>query len=103
MPAASAGGLKPIKVNMVVKRGVNEQRVLPMARYFRAQGHILRFIEYMDVGHSNGWRLSDLVPAPEIVRLIDSEMPLEPMKPNYPGEVANRWRYRDGAGEVGVI
>jgi cyclic pyranopterin phosphate synthase len=101
--AAAAAGLKPIKVNMVVKRGVNEQSVLPMARFFRAEGHILRFIEYMDVGHSNGWRLSDVVPAAEIVRLIDSEMPLEPMEPNYPGEVANRWRYRDGAGEVGVI
>jgi cyclic pyranopterin phosphate synthase len=101
--AASAAGLKPIKVNMVVKRGVNEQSVLPMARFFRAEGHILRFIEYMDVGHSNGWRLSDVVPAAEIIRQIDSEMPLEPVDPNYVGEVANRWRYRDGAGEVGVI
>jgi cyclic pyranopterin phosphate synthase len=101
--AAAAAGLKPIKVNMVVKRGVNEQSVLPMARYFRAKGQVLRFIEYMDVGHSNGWRLSDVVPAAEIVRLIDAEMPLEPMQPNYPGEVANRWRYRDGGGEVGVI
>jgi cyclic pyranopterin phosphate synthase len=101
--AAAAAGLKPIKVNMVVKRGVNEQSVIPMARFFRAEGHILRFIEYMDVGHSNGWHLTDVVPAAEIVRLIDSEMPLELMKPNYPGEVANRWRYRDGGGEVGVI
>jgi cyclic pyranopterin phosphate synthase len=101
--AAAAAGLKPIKVNMVVKRGVNEQSVIPMARFFRAEGHILRFIEYMDVGHSNGWHLTDVVPAAEIVRLIDSEMPLEPMKQNYPGEVANRWRYRDGGGEVGVI
>jgi cyclic pyranopterin phosphate synthase len=101
--AAAAAGLKPIKVNMVVKRGVNEQSVIPMARFFRAEGHILRFIEYMDVGHSNGWHLTDVVPAAEIVRLIDSEMPLEQMKPNYPGEVANRWRYRDGGGEVGVI
>ena len=100
---AAAAGLKPIKVNMVVKRGVNEGSVLPMARYFRAQGHILRFIEYMDVGHSNGWRLSDVVPAAEIIRLIDTEMPLERMGPNYPGEVANRWHYRDGGGEVGVI
>jgi GTP 3',8-cyclase len=101
--AAAAAGLKPIKVNMVVKRGVNEQSVLPMARYFRAEGHVLRFIEYMDVGHSNGWRLSEVVPAAEVVRLIDSEMPLERIEPNYPGEVANRWRYRDGTGEVGVI
>ena len=101
--AAAAAGLKPIKVNMVVKRGVNEQSVLPMARFFRAEGHILRFIEYMDVGHSNGWRLSDVVPAAEIVRQIDSDMPLEQMEPNYRGEVANRWRYRDGGGEVGVI
>jgi GTP 3',8-cyclase len=101
--AAAAAGLKPIKVNMVVKRGVNEQSVVPMARFFRAEGHILRFIEYMDVGHSNGWRLSDVVPAAEIVRLIDSDMPLEQMVPNYRGEVANRWRYRDGGGEVGVI
>jgi GTP 3',8-cyclase len=101
--AAAAAGLKTIKVNMVVKRGVNETSVLPMARYFRAQGHILRFIEYMDVGHSNGWRLSDVVPAAEIIRMIDAEMPLERMEPNYPGEVANRWRYRDGGGEVGVI
>jgi GTP 3',8-cyclase len=101
--AAAAAGLKPIKVNMVVKRGVNEQSVIPMARFFRAEGHILRFIEYMDVGHSNGWHLRDVVPAAEIVRLIDSEMPLEPVAPNYPGEVANRWRYRNGGGEVGVI
>ena len=101
--AAAAAGLKPIKVNMVVKRGVNETSVLPMARYFRAQGHILRFIEYMDVGHSNGWRLSDVVPAAEIIRMIDAEMPLELTEANYPGEVANRWRYRDGGGEVGVI
>ena len=101
--AAAAAGLKPIKVNMVVKRGLNEQSVLPMARFFRAQGQILRFIEYMDVGHSNGWRLSDVVPAAEIVRLIDADMPLELVPPNYPGEVANRWRYRDGGGEVGVI
>lgn len=101
--AAAAAGLKPVKVNMVVKRGVNEQSVLPMARFFRAEGHILRFIEYMDVGHSNGWRLSDVVPAAEVIRLIDAEMPLELMTPNYPSEVANRWRYRDGGGEVGVI
>jgi cyclic pyranopterin phosphate synthase len=101
--AAEQAGLAPIKVNMVVRRGVNESSVVPMARYFRDRGHILRFIEYMDVGHSNGWRLDDVVPAAEIVAAIDAEMPLEPVSPNYEGEVADRWRYRDGSGEVGVI
>jgi cyclic pyranopterin phosphate synthase len=100
--AASAVGL-PVKVNMVVRRGLNEGSVLPMARFFRERGHVLRFIEYMDVGHSNGWRLDDVVPAAELVETIDAEMPLEPVVPAYPGEVANRWRYRDGSGEVGVI
>ena len=74
-----------------------------MARFFRERGHILRFIEYMDVGHSNGWRLDDVVPAAEIVAAIDAELPLEPVEPNYRGEVARRWRYRDGSGEIGVI
>jgi len=101
--AAAAAGLKPIKVNMVVKRGINEQSVLPMARFFRRAGHILRFIEYMDVGHTNGWRMDDVVPAAEIVRMIDAEMPLELVPPNYLGEVANRWHYRDGSGEDGLI
>jgi GTP 3',8-cyclase len=101
--AAAAVGLGPIKINMVVKRGVNEQSILPMARYFRDKGYILRFIEYMDVGHSNGWRLDDVVPAEEIVEMISAEMPLEQLPPNYPGEVANRWRYVDGSNEVGVI
>jgi cyclic pyranopterin phosphate synthase len=101
--AAERAGLVPIKVNMVVRRGINESSVLPMARHFRERGHILRFIEYMDVGHSNGWRLDDVVPAEEIVSQIDAEMPLEAIPPNYPGEVADRWRYRDGSGEVGVI
>ena len=100
--AAAAVGL-PVKVNMVVKRGVNEDSVLPMARLFRERGHILRFIEYMDVGHSNGWRLDDVVPAAEIVAAIDAELPVEPAEPNYRGEVAKRWRYRDGGGEIGVI
>ncbi len=100
---AVAVGLTPIKINMVVKRGVNEQSILPMARYFRGTGHILRFIEYMDVGHTNGWRLDDVVPAVEIIAMIDAEMPLEPVEPNYRGEVAERWRYRDGSGEIGVI
>jgi GTP 3',8-cyclase len=100
---AAAAGLAPIKVNMVVKRGVNEDSVLPMARYFRGSGHILRFIEYMDVGHTNGWRLDEVVPAAEIVTAIDAEFALEPLQPNYPGEVARRYRYADGAGEIGVI
>ncbi len=100
--AAADAGL-PVKVNMVVKRGLNEDSVLPMAHAFRERGLILRFIEYMDVGHSNGWRLEDVVPAAEIVAAIDAELPLEPIEPNYRGEVARRWRYRDGGGEVGVI
>ena len=103
MEAAAAVGLAPIKVNMVVKRGLNESSILPMARFFREKGYILRFIEYMDVGHSNGWRMDDVVSAAEIVKLIDSEMPLEPVSPNYQGEVAGRWRYKDGKGEVGMI
>jgi GTP 3',8-cyclase len=100
--AAAATGL-PVKVNVVVKRGVNEDSVVPMARQFRELGHIVRFIEYMDVGHTNGWRLDDVVPAGEIVSAIDSELPLEPLPPRYSGEVAERYRYRDGSGEVGVI
>ena len=103
MEAAAAVGLEPIKVNMVVKRGLNESSILPMARYFREKGYILRFIEYMDVGHSNGWRMDDVVPAREIVKIIDAEMPLEPVDPNYRGEVAERWRYKDGSGEIGVV
>ena len=100
--AAASAGL-PVKVNMVVKRGANEDQVLPMAREFRERGHILRFIEFMDVGHTNGWRMDDVVPAAEIVATIDAELPLEPVEPNYRGEVARRWRYKDGAGEIGVI
>jgi GTP 3',8-cyclase len=100
--AATEAGL-PVKVNMVVKRGVNDRDVLPMARFFRERGHVLRFIEYMDVGHSNGWRMDDVVPAAEIVAAIDAELPLEPVEANYRGEVARRWRYRDGSGEIGVI
>ncbi|HKG56918.1 MAG TPA: GTP 3',8-cyclase MoaA [Candidatus Limnocylindrales bacterium] len=101
--SAVAAGLAPIKVNMVVKRGVNEASVVPMARWAREQGIILRFIEYMDVGHSNGWRLDEVVAADEIVAAIDAELPLDPVAPNYRGEVASRWRYRDGRGEIGVI
>ena len=100
--AAAAAGL-PVKVNVVVKRGINEDSVLPMARRFRDQGHVVRFIEYMDVGHTNGWRLADVVPASDIVAAIDAELPLERLPPRYPGEVAERYRYRDGRGEVGVI
>jgi GTP 3',8-cyclase len=101
--AAAAAGLAPVKINMVVKRGMNEASIVPMARYFREQGHILRFIEYMDVGHTNGWRMDDVVTAREIVNLIGADTPLEPADANYRGEVAQRWRYRDGSGEIGVI
>jgi cyclic pyranopterin phosphate synthase len=100
---AARVGLTPIKINVVVKRGVNEHSILPMARYFRGTGRILRFIEYMDVGHSNGWRLDDVVSAAEILATIRAEMPIEPIDPNYRGEVASRWRYRDGRGEIGII
>ena len=101
--AASDAGLAPVKVNMVVRRGQNDQSILPMAEYFRHNGHVLRFIEYMDVGTTNGWRLEEVVPAAEIVSLIGAQWPLEPVAPTYHGEVARRYRYRDGAGEVGVI
>jgi cyclic pyranopterin phosphate synthase len=101
--AAARAGLAPLKINMVVKRGVNEGSILPMARFFRGTGQIVRFIEYMDVGHSNGWRLDDVVPAREILATIASELPVDPVDPNYAGEVAERWRYRDGSGELGII
>ena len=101
--AAHAAGLAPIKVNMVVKRGTNEHAIVPMARHFRGSGHIVRFIEFMDVGSSNGWKMDEVLPSADVVAMIDAEMPLEPIDPNYPGEVAQRWRYRDGSGEVGVI
>jgi cyclic pyranopterin phosphate synthase len=100
--AAAAAGL-PVKVNVVVKRGLNDDGVLPLARYFHGSGHTLRFIEYMDVGHTNGWRMDDVVPAAEIVRMIGAELPLEPVEPAYRGEVARRWRYIDDGGELGVI
>jgi cyclic pyranopterin phosphate synthase len=103
MDAAASVGLAPIKVNMVVKRGLNEGSILPMARFFREKGYILRFIEFMDVGSTNGWRMDDVVSAKEIVQIISREMPLEPADPNYRGEVAERWRYKDGGGEIGVI
>ncbi|TMC74789.1 MAG: GTP 3',8-cyclase MoaA [Chloroflexi bacterium] len=101
--AARAAGLAPIKINMVTKRGLNESSIVPMARYFKGTGMTLRFIEFMDVGSTNGWRLDDVVPAREIVAMIDREMPLEPVGANYRGEVAARYRYKDGTGEIGVI
>jgi len=101
--AAREAGLAPIKVNMVVRRGLNEDSVVPMARWARDEGLVLRYIEYMDVGTTNGWRLDDVVTAREIVEQIDAVLPLEPTDPNYRGEVAERWRFRDGSGELGVI
>jgi len=101
--AAEAAGLGPIKLNMVVKRGWNEHALLPMARRFRGTGRILRFIEYMDVGHSNGWRLDEVIAADEILETIGAEFPLQPMAPTKPGEVAERYRYTDGGGEIGII
>ncbi len=101
--AAAAAGLAPVKINMVVKRGVNDQSITAMARHFRGSGHILRFIEYMDVGHTNGWRMDDVVTAREIIDMISAEAPLTPADPHYRGEVAQRWRYLDGSGEIGVI
>ncbi len=100
--AARAAGL-PVKVNCVVKRGVNEDQIVPLARYFRETGDTLRFIEYMDVGATNGWRMDDVVPASEIVALLDAQFPLEPAEAQYRGEVAKRWRYLDGKGEIGII
>jgi cyclic pyranopterin phosphate synthase len=100
---AADAGLGPVKINAVIKRGVNEHAVVDMARHFRSSGHIVRFIEYMDVGNSNGWRLDDVVPADEMLEAIHAEFPLEAVPPNYPGEVANRFKYVDGQGEVGVI
>jgi len=100
--AAAAAGL-PVKVNAVVKRGANDESVVALAERFRGTGHVLRFIEYMDVGNTNGWRLDDVVPAEEIVRRVDAVWPLEPLPPARPDETASRWRYRDGAGEIGVI
>jgi GTP 3',8-cyclase len=100
--AAAAAGL-PVKINAVVKRGANDDGVVALAEHFRGTGHVLRFIEYMDVGHSNGWRLDDVVPAAEIVERIDAAWPLEPVEAARPDDTARRWRYRDGAGEIGVI
>lgn len=96
-------GLGPIKINMVVKRGQNDADILPMARHFADSPFILRFIEYMDVGSSNGWKLDEVVPSTEVIERINRELPLEPIPPRYPGETATRWRYQGGGGEIGVI
>jgi len=101
--AAAAAGLGPVKINAVVKRGVNDQDLVAMAKHFRGSGHILRFIEYMDVGTTNGWRLDDVVPAQRILDAISAEFPVEPVDATYRGEVAARYRYLDGSGEIGVI
>lgn len=103
LAAAERAGLGPRKVNCVVRRGVNDHGVLELARHFRGTGTAVRFIEFMDVGNSNGWKLDEVVPAREIVARVDAVFPLEPMEPSAPGEVAERWRYRDGSGEIGVI
>ena len=101
--AAARAGLRPVKVNAVVKRGVNDDTIVDLARYLKGSGHILRYIEFMDVGTSNGWRLDDVVSGEDVVAMISRELPLEPVEANYRGEVAKRWRYADGSGEVGVI
>ena len=100
---ASEVGLGPVKINAVVQKGVNDHTIVDLARHFKGTGHIVRFIEYMDVGNLNGWKWDEVVTADEIVERIDREMPLEALEPNYTGEVANRYRYRDGVGEIGVI
>ena len=101
--AASHAGFGPIKINMVVKRGLNDHAILPMARHFKGSSHILRFIEYMDVGASNGWRMDEVMPASELVAKVNAEFALEHVTGNYVGEVAQRWRYKDGSGEIGII
>jgi cyclic pyranopterin phosphate synthase len=101
--AAEEAGLGPIKVNCVVQRGQNEHTLVDLARHFRGTGHIVRFIEFMDVGTRNRWDRTHVVPAEEIAAAIDAELPIEPIERNYPGEVAERWRYRDGSGEIGII
>ncbi len=101
--AAEQAGFSPLKINAVVQRGVNDHTLVELARHFKERGHIMRFIEYMDVGTMNGWRLDEVVPAKEIIERINAELPLEPIDPNYRGEVAKRYRYRDGGGEIGLI
>ena len=100
---AQIAGLTPIKINAVIKRGVNDHTLVDLARHFHGTGHIVRFIEYMDVGNRNDWELDHVVPADEIISRIHDELPLEPVDANYPGEVARRYRYVDGGGEIGVI
>lgn len=100
---AADAGLLPVKINMVVKRGCNDHSILPMARFFHGTGHVLRFIEFMDVGASNGWRHDEVVPAAEVADIVNADLPIEPIGANYRGEVAKRWRYRDGGGEIGII
>ena len=100
---AAGVGLSPIKINCVVQKGVNDHTIVDLARHFKGTGHIVRYIEYMDVGNRNGWRSEHVVPADEIIAKIDAEMPLEPIESNYHGEVALRYRYQDGSGEIGVI
>ena len=101
--AAHAAGLGPVKVNMVVKRGTNEHEILPMARHFKGTGVVLRFIEYMDVGSSNGWRMDEVMPSADVIHTIHQDMPLVPLEAAAPGETAQRWAYADGTGEIGVI
>jgi cyclic pyranopterin phosphate synthase len=101
--AAAYAGLTPVKINMVVKRGVNEHSILPMVRHFKGSGHIVRFIEFMDVGATNGWRMDDVIPSADIVQRISNEMPLVQADAHYSGEVAERWLHADGSGEIGVI
>jgi cyclic pyranopterin phosphate synthase len=101
--AAHKVGLAPLKVNMVIKRGTNDAEIIPMARHFRNSGVVLRFIEYMDVGATNGWRMDEVLPSAQVIERLHAEFPLTPIGANYPGETAERWRYLDGAGEIGVI
>lgn len=103
LDAAHAAGLGPVKVNMVVKGGMNDQEIIPMARHFKGSPFVLRFIEFMDVGVSNNWKMDEVIPSAEVVRRISAHMPLEEIEPNSTGETAERWRYRDGGGEIGVI
>jgi cyclic pyranopterin phosphate synthase len=103
LDAARDAGLGPIKINMVVKAGTNDQEIVPMARHFRGSGHVLRFIEYMDVGASNGWRMDEVLPSARVLQRLQAEWPLVPLQPTVEGETAERWAYADGAGEIGLI
>ncbi|RJX30364.1 MAG: GTP 3',8-cyclase MoaA [Oxalobacter sp.] len=101
--AAAEAGLGPVNVNMVVKRGTNDHAILPMVEHFRNSGHVLRFIEFMDVGTANGWKLDEVLPSRDVINMINAENPVEPVNPKHFSEVAKRWQYKDGAGEIGVI